>query len=188
MTRFIAVDIETTGLDVLGAWPIEVAAAEIGNGLVRCCAPHIPKVVMADAEPQALQVNRYYERGVWADQLDDQTTREWAAEFCEWFDGAYLVGANPAFDAAVLGRWLRYLGFQTPWHYRLLDVEAMTMAALSLDAPPSLSKCAAHWNIEVQEPKHSAMADALTTANVFEAIQEWMTLSTQGTPTTVGRG
>lgn len=54
-------------------------------------------------------------------------------------DGATLVGANPAFDAAFLWRQLRRHGYsEPPWHHRLVDVEVLAMAAaatkIELDA------------------------------------------------------
>lgn len=39
----------------------------------------------------------------------------------------HLVGANPAFDAAMLGRLLNRFDLGSPWHYHLIDLEAVTV-------------------------------------------------------------
>ena len=68
-------------------------------------------------------------------------------------DGATMVGVNPAFDAAMLrARW----GF-TPWHYRLLDVEAYAAAVLGLDHVPSLAEVCER--VRVKPGDHTTAGD-----------------------------
>lgn len=41
--------------------------------------------------------------------------------------GAHIVGVNPAFDAKVLKRLLDVADLQPSWHYRVIDLSAMTL-------------------------------------------------------------
>ncbi|QWY84326.1 DnaQ-like DNA polymerase III subunit [Gordonia phage Jalammah] len=40
---------------------------------------------------------------------------------------AHIVGVNPAFDAKMLDRLLDLAGLQPSWHYRVIDLSAMTL-------------------------------------------------------------
>jgi DNA polymerase III epsilon subunit-like protein len=98
-------------------------------------------------------MNGYLERGYqfWTHEAIAFESALFAA-----LKGACLVAANPAFDAAFLrARW-----GESPWHYRLLDVEAYAMPALNLDRPHGLAYIAEQ--LGVTAPDHSAEQDVLT--------------------------
>lgn len=172
MTTYAFADVETTGLDpdIHQVWEIALA---IDDGPIH-------SMVVAHhtfgADPEALAVSKYYERGgsVGA-SYDDDPTRILASEAFEntvidALAGATLVGANPAFDAAMLtARW-----GTAPWHFRLLDVEAYAMGALGYDRPRGLATITRDLRargFDIPHPDHSAAADVAATRAAFRALQ-----------------
>ena len=84
--------------------------------------------------------------------------------------GVTLVGSNPAFDAAML---TRYIGAPV-WHHRMIDVSNVAMVVLNTDRPLGLADCAAACRAhghEIPEPDHTAEGDVRTTRAVYEALR-----------------
>src|SRR5690606_20932644 len=73
-------------------------------------------------------------------------------------DSRTIVGANPAFDAAFLrARW-----GQSPWKYRLFDIEAYAMGALGYSEPKGLKSIAddlVALGHTIPLPDHTAAGD-----------------------------
>lgn len=151
----VYLDTETTGLDPdrHEVWELAYAVDDgpIHSGVMFHSLRH--------ADPKALAMNGYWERTkdakpeVWADL-------ENGARFA--LEGATLVGANPAFDAAFLrARW-----GVTPWRYRLFDIEAYAMGALGWDEPKGLAAIAERLAIgeglDIPAPDHTAAGDVAT--------------------------
>lgn len=180
MTKYVAVDLETTSLDTRKAYPLELAAVEVVVddpgvyvGRVHAFVPHTDRSVINAADDDALAVNRWFERRLYRRMSSPTSTVEAIDVLCDMLDGATLVGANPAYDAAVLWRWLstRTDLDSPPWHFRLYDVEVATAAALGLDAVPSLAKCADLFSLDTDPSvAHTAAGDAFLTADVFTAV------------------
>lgn len=122
-------DCETTGLDPFlhDPWEIAVILRHDGHD-----DEHIFRIEpdLTNADPEALRMNRYYERT--SDPAWKWDDREDAARRLHTLlDGAVLIGSNPAFDAEMLTHLLgRYFDQPRPWHYRTIDV--VTLAAGSL--------------------------------------------------------
>ena len=131
MTRLVALDTETTGLDPDTEDVFEVAIVDIerpedGQWVWRF-EPR-PEVVAA-MHPKALAVNRYHER------IAEPGWRWAPASSLEVIynalDGAHIVGAVPDFDTRHLTSLYRRFGMEPPrWHYHLIDVEAMAVGWL----------------------------------------------------------
>lgn len=178
--RYVALDLETTSLDTRVAFPLEIAAVEIRlddpgvYGRVLTFVPYHVPGVLHRADPEALAVNRYYERRLFEQMSSSAATDQLIDELTTMLDGATLVGANPAYDADVLLAWLRARGRAkdaAPWHFRLYDVEVATAAALGLDRIPGLSTCAEVWGLDTDPSvAHTAAGDAFLTADVFAAV------------------
>lgn len=142
-------DLETTGLDPTrhhvweAAWAVNdepINATFVGHSLV-------------GADEKALEIGGYWDRfdGTLVDVDQELALRR-------VLEGATIVGANPAFDAGFLNaRW-----GQSPWHYRLLDIETYAMPALGADRPVGLAKIHDHLTgrgFDIPNPDHTAGGD-----------------------------
>ncbi len=153
----VFVDTETTGLHP-GSQMFELAwKCEGPNHVQTLIVPH----TLYGADPKALEVNKYRERGIqnWTTcgEIEVDAFRRAATN-------ATLVMANPVFDVPHL---MELIGFQV-WHYRLIDVESYAMPILGYDNPPSMRTIferlteAGH---RLPEPDHTAGRDV-------EALEE----------------
>ncbi|MFI0900611.1 exonuclease domain-containing protein [Streptomyces sp. NPDC020983] len=125
------VDTETTGLDPFlhDPWEIAVILREPGKGDVEHVFHVEPDLYNAD--PKALEINRYGER---------TTAPDWrwhnravvGGLLTAILDGAVMVGSNPSFDAGMLNKLIgRTFPEKTnPWHYRTIDVATMAAGYL----------------------------------------------------------
>ncbi|MFZ5850355.1 MAG: 3'-5' exonuclease [Actinomycetota bacterium] len=131
MTRpVIVVDTETTGLDPAIHEVVEVAWADL-HGEDPAVSVRVPHVGLS-ADPAALSVNGYHERGLYeppgaAEHLLLLGLREVLRD-------ATLAGANLAFDLPFLTR----LFGQAVWHYRALDIPAYVAGRLGWRTADSL--------------------------------------------------
>ncbi len=168
MTRLVACDLETGGLDRNGHPVLEVALIVVdGND-----APEEHKWWIADADlaacdATALRINRYYQR----EPADSQKTpaAEVARQVAKLTAGAHIVGANPAFDQAFLERMLKENGYTLAAHYHLVDVEAMAAAKLGIQPPWTSDQLAEQMGVEKGE-KHTAIGDARWALRMYRAI------------------
>lgn len=179
MTReLIVVDLETTSLNTKTAVPLEVAVVNVTTGEQFEFVPNVPMEVIGTADPTALAINRYFERRVFEERLGVNETEEAYGRVADMLEGNTFAGANPRYDAAVLLRALAESDFEIdvePWHYRLADLSAYTAGALGLDAneTPGLSKCCELLGVELDPAvAHTAIGDALATAECFRVISE----------------
>lgn len=189
--RFAVLDIETTGLTST-AVPVEIAVVFLtADGLdideIVSFVPHVPAEQLRDASPEALQINRFYERGLFKQTQTVRDSSTQAQSLYKVLDDVTLVGANPAFDRDHLWRWIRRAWDPKPifgqaqrpptapsWAFRMYDVETATMAVLDLDHLPSLAECADLWRVPVaDDTRHTALGDALVTVEVFQAIRRF---------------
>jgi hypothetical protein len=152
----VFIDTETTGLDPAVHEVVEVAWAVEDGPIESLALPH--DFTRPDAKALALNgylARKLFEAETWA--TEDDVLRLHGA-----LKGATLVGANPRFDAAFLEAFFHRQSFihdAEPWHYRLLDVQAYGMAALNLDAMPSLAdlvRAVREKGFEVPESDHTA--------------------------------
>lgn len=199
--RFAVVDTETTALDGPARIPVEIAVillAESTGGHLDVeeqwsFVPFHTQEQIGRAEPEALTINRYYERCLYKEILPTSQDRALARRLRAELTDATLVAANPAFDAAVLRHWIGGAGLRqptagetfevsvsgntlapapvAPWRFRLYDVEVATAALHGLTKIPGLSECARLWNVPVDpELAHTALGDALVATEVFRRI------------------
>ena len=167
--RHVFLDLETTGLDPERHEPWEMAYAVDDGPILSAIVPH----ALYRPDPKALKLNGYLDRAL--DVTPDDRFEELLRSR---LDGATLVGANPAFDAAFLrARW----GY-APWHHRLWDVEAYAAGVLGHDALMGLAGVALalrHLGHEIPEPDHTAAGDVTTLRACFRALQNIATERTQ---------
>lgn len=184
--QLIVVDVETTGLDVDTAAILEVAAVNLGTGEKLHFFPHVPPEAWGKAEPKALQVNRYFERGCFDAALSPEGTEDMFVRLRDMLNGNVFAGSNPAFDSALIAKaeirgpvWF-YDELNPPeprrvgrvWHHRLADLAAFAAGKLDLplDELPGLDAVAEHLQVPLVD-RHSAIADACTTALCFDILR-----------------
>ncbi len=170
MRHLVVVDIETTSLDTETCAVLEVCAIDTMTGAEHYFVPHVVADELHPPDPRALQINRYYERGVWEHRLNvSDTVFAWDA-LKDMLRGNTLGGSNPRFDAALLARALKV----EVWHHRLADLAAYAAPAMGLGPHelPGLDAVCEHFTVINTEP-HSALGDARAAAKCFRFASEW---------------
>lgn len=161
----IVIDVETTGLYRSSA-VLEVAAINLSTGEELYFVPYVNDSVFDRDSYKALQINRYFERGVWESMLNPETTRPQYMKLAMWLHGNTFAGCNPTFDAAMLPSHVT-----VHRHHRLLDLSAY--AAGVLGTPPNELE-GLHGVCEalgvVNEGAHGALEDARATAECFRRL------------------
>ena len=180
MPKYAFVDTETTGLDpdVHRPWEIAVILRDGGPADTEYVWQLRPELDQAD--PEALKIARFHERCVtpagqasWIrpDGLVTGAPAIAVAEIRHMLDGAYLVGAVPSFDAAVLTALFKDHAELPGWRHRLICVENLVAGTLHLPEPPSLSAAAELVGITVDHSRlHGALYDARLARDVFDAV------------------
>lgn len=167
MSTLCFVDTETTGLDARIHQPYEVCIwREDQDDPWTITLEHD----LTYADPMALKVSRYFERGfprgsAWTSSPEDKR-----GFLASQLHGVTLVGSNPAFDAAML---TRYIGTAV-WHYRLVNVAEGGMWVFGWDRPKGLADVAAECRalgFDIPEPNHTAEGDVRVTRAVYEALR-----------------
>jgi DNA polymerase III epsilon subunit-like protein len=144
----VILDTETSGLwPELGHEVWEVGAIEYSNGRrehMWRTEPHL-----ATADPEALEVNQYHLRTMTMQHgpagAHDLTAASrptskglyWsdpaalAAELEAFLRDVTIVGAVPGFDERFLTPLLRWYRHEPTWHYRVRDIQSLTIGYLS---------------------------------------------------------
>lgn len=131
----IVVDLETTGLNPAIHKILEVAAINTATDEVIHFAPYVASEDLGNADGHAMQVNRYYERGVWKNMLGSMPTGDQYARLHDMLRGNTFGGSNPTFDSQFLLSTIGRFSEDCPWHHRLADVAAYAAGALGI--PPN---------------------------------------------------
>ena len=128
----VVVDTETTGLDPTVHVPVEVGWWNLHTGERGLFIPVHTQADLRRADPKALEINRYWERGLDLEAQWDEA--QWCLErLHKALVGNSLVGSNPVFDASMLNPLFQRHGLAPgPWHYALLDVGTYAAGVLGL--------------------------------------------------------
>ncbi|MFG3136052.1 hypothetical protein ACGFZA_07495 [Streptomyces sp. NPDC048211] len=137
------IDTETTGLDVdhHDAWEIAVIHRRPGHPDAEYLWQI--RVSLAEADPEALDINRYHQRFAVPDgelavriATNDMpanrsvTGGDMMLDLMAVLDGSVLVGSNPAFDERFLKKLFNGAGVTPAWHYRTVDIATMAVGHL----------------------------------------------------------
>lgn len=162
-------DTETLGLDLMlhDVWEIAFA---VEDGLIESS---IVTHNLIQNEPQATEINRYFDRGGPIFPAQNGLNFETRLISLLHSERYTIVGANPEFDKYRLSRrW----AWQTPWNYRSIDVETYVMPMLGLREPIGLNRTVERMNQlghGVAEPDHTAAGDVESVRDVFRAAQDF---------------
>lgn len=176
MRPFVAVDVETSGLDPRVHELIEVGLVfeeDAGTEQVTFSLPFEPELASVDA----LRINGWDRRGS-RTEFPDRMESVAAAELLhERLHDVHLVGKNPTFDAAFLAAFIdSEIGAPPPWHHRLVDVGALAWGWYCAGPekwtqPPNVAKVAEMMGIPIyDEVRHTALGDAAWAYRVFRTI------------------
>lgn len=175
----VFIDTETGGLNPIKHELIEVAWAKDDiHHPQRLVLPHRPDRV----DPMAAQINGYHTR-----HLDDPENWDSSIDIAMFgadLIGATLCGANPSFDAAFISSFFSHQNpfGDTPWHYRLLDIESMFVGAfpnafdVEVDGVPGLRRIVEWINDydpvspSLPSTDHTAVGDVVALREVYRWI------------------
>lgn len=163
--RYVVVDVETSGLNLLDDRLISIGAVAVVNG----------KIALGDSFYVVLQQQAASEKGNillhgigTSEQLEGVQPAEALLAFLDFLGKAPLIAFHVTFDETMIRRALsEYLGlsFKHPW----LDL-AYVMPGLN---PPlarqyrALDDWIGHFGIRI-DVRHNALADALATAQLLQ--------------------
>jgi hypothetical protein len=153
------VDTETTGLH-FDAQAFELAwKREDAETVQTLILPHS----LYGADPIALKVNGYRERGIPLKHVASELEID---GFRQDVTDATLVIANPTFDVPHL---MSLIGYQV-WHYRIIDIESYAMPILGHTRPQGMSTIfreLTELGHTLPEPDHTAGGDVLALESAF---------------------
>ena len=163
-TRFVVVDVETTGLNLMTDTLISIGAAAVVNGRI---ALNDSFYVVLQQRESSRKENILIHGITGSAQREGVLPADALMAFLEYLGKSPLVAFHVAFDETMIKRALRqYLGisFKHPW----LDL-AYVLPALYPDLMRShraLDDWASRFDIR-NDDRHNAVADALATAELL---------------------
>jgi DNA polymerase III subunit epsilon len=163
-TRFVVVDVETTGLNLMTDTLISIGAVAVVNG--RIALDDSFSVVLQQRESSRKE-NILIHGISGSEQREGVLPADALLAFLEYLGKSPLVAFHVAFDETMIKRALRqYLGisFKRPW----LDL-AYVLPALYPDLTRNhraLDDWSNHFDIR-NDDRHNAVADALATAQLL---------------------
>lgn len=180
LDRIAFVDTETLGLDARRHPVWEVAV--LIDGMEFTWQQRVTRAQLLEADPVALEINRFHERYDASVAMDPQDS---TVRFCSLVRDCHLAGAIPSFDEERLrAQWIRYIrkafSERPPWHYHVIDVEALAVGALFQRGVQVVLPWKSHWLAEqfgvgVFE-EHTALGDARWAYELFKAVREGVVL------------
>lgn len=171
----VFVDTETTGLHPWSDPIWEVAALRWNGGTFKEKVWHLP-IDVGRVSDWVRDNCRFAERY----RLDDLTPVDrFLDEFAEGFESygdnpVHMAGNVISFDAERIGRLYYSAGRDVPWHYHIIDVEAVAVGALSasgtsVSLPWRSSEVSEAFGVPVPDGTHDALVDARWARDVMFA-------------------
>lgn len=190
MSRLVALDTETTGLDPDTEDVFEVAIVDVVDNGYSVFRIKPRQAVVNRMHPKAAEVNHYHGRTTEPDWTwsDPEAALYMIAQH---LDGAHIVGAVPDFDTRHLTSLYRRFGLEPPrWHYHLIDVETMAVgwlhgrydrdltddygnpAWVDIDLPWKSDDLSRWCGVEppTEDERHTALGDARWVARWYRAL------------------
>ncbi len=170
---YVAVDIETTGLDPeshgicqIGAWATGETLAQFRGYYVSDCHPYLPFII----EESALKVNGFTADRIRASRSISVVIREFA-EFIRGLSkdsDVVLVFHNAPFDVGFLNRAFNLEPLDDGAFRRVLDTVTLGFAVFG--KPMSLASLAEQCGV-TNGAAHDGLGDAYTTISIFHELR-----------------
>lgn len=177
---YVFIDVETSTLKPWTGELLEVSwVLQRLDGTVVERSMH-PEHTLQGAEPEALEVNGYWDR---IHHQPRVPLRDCIEQLAEDAAGAVLAGANVGFDRGYLEYHAHLVGIEPTWQHRPFCVEGQVASLLGRPGRklPSLRQCADLLGIEYDPSKaHGALYDAQLARRVHDTA--WA-LGTSGAST-----
>lgn len=163
--RFVALDLETTGLDVRRDRVVQIGAVRLAGFAI---APEPPFHRLVDPGRPIPPVSTRIHGISDADVAGAPGVDAALAELAAWIGDAVVVGHSIAFDLAVLRFEAARVG--APWREpRALDVGLVAAGQDPRLGDPSLEDLAIAAGVSI-EGRHTALGDARACAEIFAAL------------------
>lgn len=168
LTRFVSVDVETTGLNVFGDQLIAIGAVVISESRIACDGVFYSVL----RQEKASSEENILVHGIGGtSQTEGGDPADVLLDFLEFIGSAPLVGFHTSFDEAMIRKAMRrYLGqkFDRQW----LDLGWLAPAVLPEYARgfKSLDDWTEAFGI-LNVRRHDALADAFATAQLYQVLQ-----------------
>jgi hypothetical protein len=167
--RVVVVDTETSGLNPKQNEMLEVAWFDTGHiaGTQNAIVPH----TLADFSREALEINRYRERGLGEMERWCEPQRL-APVLAATFEGAHIGGSNTAFDKDFLTAWAAEYsdyGIAT-WAHQPVEIGSVVMGYLGRSIPLRLKEIPEALGLTVW-PDHTAKGDVWVVVQALRAMQ-----------------
>ncbi|MCY4260368.1 MAG: DUF294 nucleotidyltransferase-like domain-containing protein [Rhodobacteraceae bacterium] len=163
--EFVAVDTETTGLDLRASRIIEIAAVLIRPGIPEPidCFDHLVNPGVA-IPPASTEIHGITD----ADVAEAAPVGSVLEAFFEWLGPRPLIGYSIGFDMSIIQAELDRCGkrWSPP---RVLDVQELVQA-LQPNLRDNALETVAEWLGINTDSRHRALPDAIMTARVFRAL------------------
>lgn len=167
--RLVAIDVETTSLDVREKGVTEIGWYDINDAVG---GKFIPPHSIEGADEKSLEISRYRERIKGREPSPEQV-----AELHRILGGdgsrVNIVGSNPEFDRKHLNQLFAEHGLPPdPWGRRPLDVGAMFywLSQRPIGSKQGLAAAAEEFDID-NSGHHDAYSDAKVAAQVWHAME-----------------
>lgn len=173
--QLVIVDCETTGLDPTVHVPVEVAWWHVGTGERGLFIPPHTHLNMIQADPTALTINGYYERGL--DNRDHwDTDGSELTRLHQALKGVSMVGSNPSFDASMLTPMYRRWALQPqPWRYATMDIGTYAAGVFGLSIGDRFTLPALCDRFGIPRGDHTAEGDVTATGLCLDALDKYRT-------------
>lgn len=161
-TRYVVVDVETTGLDLRRDTLLAVGAVGIARGRIAIGDAYSAVLRQAQASAHA----NILIHGIGGEAQLAGTDPVWALiEFLEWAGKSPFVAFRAEFDQTMLERGMKDL-FGVPVGFAWIDLAFLLPALFRGAECDTLDDWTGHFGI-VAGARHDAVADAFATAQLF---------------------
>jgi DNA polymerase-3 subunit epsilon len=161
-TRYVVVDVETTGLDLRRDTLVAVGAVGVARSRIAIGDAYSAVLRQAQASPHA----NILIHGIGGEAQLAGTDPVWALiEFLEWAGKSPLVAFRAEFDQTMLERGMKDL-FGVPVGFAWIDLAFLLPALFRGTECDSLDDWTGHFGIAAGT-RHDAVADAFATAQLF---------------------